>query len=151
MPALLAAILLVRGAVAGPVVDADEAYRRGDYQTALRLAEPVADAGDPTAQYRLGVMYERGKGLPQDYVALPSSSFDVRKYPARRTNRLQLELCAKRIALRLRVLSGRLSTRVDAPIIASPAQAVSRRTSDIAAKFEEAARTRLLALAGRSR
>jgi TPR repeat protein len=65
--ALLAAMLLTGAAVAGPVEDADEAYRRGDYQTALRLAEPLADGGDRAAQFRLGVMYEQGKSVPQDY------------------------------------------------------------------------------------
>ena len=65
--ALLAAMLLTGAAVAGSVEDADEAYRRGHYQTALRLAEPLADGDDRAAQYRLGVMYERGKGVTQDY------------------------------------------------------------------------------------
>ena len=64
---LLAAVSLIGSALAGPVEDANDAYRRGDYQTALRLAEPLADGGDRAAQYRLGVMYERGKGVTQDY------------------------------------------------------------------------------------
>mgnify|MGYP001078781089 CR=1 FL=1 len=67
--ALFAAMLLSGTAVAESIEDADEAYRRGDYETALRFAEPLADNGDRVAQYRLGVMYERGKGLPQDYTA----------------------------------------------------------------------------------
>jgi TPR repeat protein len=47
--------------------DAVEAYRRGDYATALRLLRPLADQGNANAQFRLGSMYYHGRGLPQDY------------------------------------------------------------------------------------
>jgi uncharacterized protein len=40
---------------------------RGDYATALRLLQPLADKGDGVAQLNLGVMYEDGEGVPQDY------------------------------------------------------------------------------------
>ena len=43
------------------------AYRRGDYATALREWRPLAEQGDADAQYNLGVMYEHGQGVPQDY------------------------------------------------------------------------------------
>ena len=43
------------------------AYERGDYATALSLWRPLADQGFATSQYNLGVMYERGEGVPQDY------------------------------------------------------------------------------------
>ncbi len=43
------------------------AYKRGDYATALRELRPLAEQGDAKAQYRLGVMYHEGKGVPQDY------------------------------------------------------------------------------------
>jgi TPR repeat protein len=65
--ALLAAMSLIGAALAATVEDANEAYRRGDYETALHLAEPHASGGDPGAQYRLGVIYERGRGVAQDY------------------------------------------------------------------------------------
>ena len=35
---------------------------RGDYATALRLWRPLADQGDASAQYNLGVMYAKGRG-----------------------------------------------------------------------------------------
>jgi Sel1 repeat len=43
------------------------AMTRGDYPTALRLVRPLADQGDAIAQNNLGVMYDRGKCVPQDY------------------------------------------------------------------------------------
>ncbi len=43
------------------------AYHRGDYATALREWRPLAKQGNATAQFFLGVMYEAGDGVPQDY------------------------------------------------------------------------------------
>lgn len=34
---------------------------------ALRELRPLAEQGDAEAQYNLGVMYNEGKGVPQDY------------------------------------------------------------------------------------
>ena len=45
----------------------ETAYHRGDYATALREWQPLAEQGDPSAQYRLGVLYAAGWGVPQDY------------------------------------------------------------------------------------
>jgi uncharacterized protein len=56
-------------AVAGPFEDGADAYRAGDYATALRLWRPLADAGNANAQFRLGYMYHDGQGVPQDYEA----------------------------------------------------------------------------------
>jgi len=56
----------VRPAFAGPFEDGLAAYDRDDYATALRLWRPLADAGDATAQYNLGIMYRNGRGVPQD-------------------------------------------------------------------------------------
>ena len=44
-----------------------DAYDRGDYETALKKFLPLSDQGDAAAQYNLGLMYEQGKGVPQDY------------------------------------------------------------------------------------
>ena len=43
------------------------AAQRGDYATALREWEPLAEQGNASAQYYLGVMYYYGQGVPQDY------------------------------------------------------------------------------------
>ncbi len=48
--------------------EGDAAYHRGDYATALREWRPLAEQGDASAQFNLGVMYENGQGVPQDYV-----------------------------------------------------------------------------------
>ena len=43
------------------------AYQAGDFATALQEWTPLADQGRAIAQYNLGVMYNNGKGVPQDY------------------------------------------------------------------------------------
>ena len=45
-----------------------EAYERGDYATALREWRPLAEQGDASAQYNLGLLYTNGQGVPQDDV-----------------------------------------------------------------------------------
>jgi TPR repeat protein len=63
-----AVVLTVNGpAVAEPFEDAEAAYARDDYATALRLFRSLADEGDATAQHLLAIMYERGLSVPQDY------------------------------------------------------------------------------------
>jgi uncharacterized protein len=53
-------------AVAGPFEDATSAYERGDYETALRIVQPLARQGNARAQYNLGTMYLIGTGVAQD-------------------------------------------------------------------------------------
>ncbi len=53
--------------VAGQFEDGQAAYFNGDYATALRLLHPLAEQGDAEAQFNLGVMYDKGQGVPQDY------------------------------------------------------------------------------------
>jgi len=43
-----------------------DAYDRRDYSTALKEWRPLADQGYANAQYNLGVLYEKGQGVPQD-------------------------------------------------------------------------------------
>ena len=43
------------------------AYNRGDYATALREFQPLAELGDVYAQALLGIMYIKGQGVKQDY------------------------------------------------------------------------------------
>lgn len=42
------------------------AYQRGDFATALREWRPLAEAGDIDGRYGLGVMYDKGRGVPED-------------------------------------------------------------------------------------
>ena len=44
-----------------------DAVQRGDYTTALREWKPLAEHGNADAQFNLGVMYDDGEGVPQDY------------------------------------------------------------------------------------
>jgi TPR repeat protein len=68
----IAAVLLVLSfaepAAAGPLEDADAALKRHDYAAALRFIRPLAEQGDASAQYNLGVLYDNGLGVPQDKV-----------------------------------------------------------------------------------
>src|SRR5260370_33889376 len=45
-----------------------EAYQRGDYVNAFREFKPLAEKRAAQAQNILGVMYDKGQGVPQDYV-----------------------------------------------------------------------------------
>ena len=47
--------------------DAVDAYSREDYKTAYELMLPLAEKGFAQAQYNLGAMYEKGKGVKQDH------------------------------------------------------------------------------------
>lgn len=64
--ALAGALILIPPARAG-FDEGMAAYQRGDYATALKEWRPLAEQGDATAQYNLGVMYRNGQGVPQDY------------------------------------------------------------------------------------
>ena len=44
-----------------------EAYNRGDFKTALREWQPLAEQGDARAQFYFGLLYENGDGVPLDY------------------------------------------------------------------------------------
>ena len=48
--------------------EAVEALRQGDFAQALALLTPLAEAGEPAAQYRLGIMYANAEGISLDYV-----------------------------------------------------------------------------------
>ena len=66
---LVALMLTVGGSIvrAGPLEDATAADERGDYATALQLLRPLAAQGSAQAQYKLGLMYQAGEGVSQNY------------------------------------------------------------------------------------
>ncbi len=45
----------------------EDAYQKGDYATAFHEWRLLAKDGLAAAQYNLGVMYQKGQGVPQDY------------------------------------------------------------------------------------
>ena len=48
---------------AGDLEDGIAAYRTHDYPQALLLLHPLAERGEPAAQYTLGQMYRHGRGF----------------------------------------------------------------------------------------
>jgi uncharacterized protein len=42
-----------------------DAFQKGDYATAAKEWRPLAEAGDPIAQFNLGLLYLDGHGVPQ--------------------------------------------------------------------------------------
>ncbi len=42
------------------------AYHQQNYREAMRLFRPLAEQGDPQAQYYIGRMYEKGEGVHKD-------------------------------------------------------------------------------------
>jgi uncharacterized protein len=48
------------------IFEAQAAYERGDYATALNELRPLAEQGNAHAQASLGWMYTNGHGVPQD-------------------------------------------------------------------------------------
>ena len=66
--AIFIAMSFASAAVADPFDDARAAYESGEYSTALRLYlfGTLADQGYAFAQFRLGVMYAEGRGVPDD-------------------------------------------------------------------------------------
>ncbi len=69
---LLLALCLVAGldgTASADVKSGVNAYKRGDYVTAMRELKPLAERDDVDAQYHLGEMYLRGRGVGQDFAA----------------------------------------------------------------------------------
>jgi TPR repeat protein len=62
-----ALICLVSGLpVRADFKDGMAAYRRGDFERALREWRPLADAGGVEAQFNLGLLYYHGQGVAAD-------------------------------------------------------------------------------------
>ena len=61
-------LLSLTGAQAQDLKKGLQAYKSGDYATAIKEWRPLAEAGDPGAQYNLGFNYVQGKGIAKDLV-----------------------------------------------------------------------------------
>lgn len=66
-PLLLILLSLSLPSLAGDFEKGLTAYQAGDYATALQRWTPLAEEGDANAQFRLGFMYHKGKGVLKDY------------------------------------------------------------------------------------
>jgi uncharacterized protein len=53
--------------MANEQAEALKSYNQGDFETALRVFRPLADKGQPLAEYILGLMYANGQGVPESY------------------------------------------------------------------------------------
>jgi uncharacterized protein len=58
---------LAQRAETGSLEDGQAAYERKDFAAALQILRPLADQGGAAAQFNLGVMYDKGQGLPQNF------------------------------------------------------------------------------------
>lgn len=54
-------------ALGDAMADAEAAYDSKDYGTAIRIVRPLAEGGDPNAQFLYGKMYRYGNGAPQNH------------------------------------------------------------------------------------
>ena len=88
------------------------AAQSGDFATALKEGQPLAEQGNATAQSNLGVMYYNGKGVIQDYAeafkwyrlaaeqgyATAQSNLGV-MYERQRTRKIHLEYIGAQAAI----------------------------------------------------
>jgi TPR repeat protein len=65
---LLVQLAITGTAAAWTYEDAQTAYSKKDYATALRIYRELAQRGNAKAQEAVGGMYERGEGVPEDKV-----------------------------------------------------------------------------------
>jgi len=67
---LILTVVVLAGVVdvqAGPYEDAFAAYQSGEYEAAAKFYRLLAEEGSSYAQRALGIMYDMGQGLPQDF------------------------------------------------------------------------------------
>ena len=71
LPAFLFLTLFLFPALAsaGPVEDGRAALKKGDYETGIKLIQPLADQGDVEAERMVGAAYWGGWGVDKDYAA----------------------------------------------------------------------------------
>ena len=99
-------LFLFSGSVyGGDFQDGWDAYERKDYKTAYKLWFPLANQGNPLAQYFLGWMYQDGNGVPQDYVSAHMwSSFAVLNW-----NRANREAFNEQVKYRVEILEEKMT------------------------------------------
>ena len=66
--AMMVSLAMAAAALAGPFEDGMTAYQSGDYTTAARVWRVLAETGDVQSQFHLGLLYESGLGVRQDYI-----------------------------------------------------------------------------------
>ena len=66
VPLVIAGLILAVSAWAGDSQKGLDAYNSTDYDTALAVWQPLAESGDASSQYGLGMMYGNGFGVAMD-------------------------------------------------------------------------------------
>ena len=64
--ALVLSIVLLASPAWADFKTGEKAYQSGDYATALREWQPLAEQGHAGSQYQLGLLYANGKGVTKD-------------------------------------------------------------------------------------
>src|ERR1700683_4834769 len=64
---MIGLFMSLRGHMQQTLDDANAAYSRSDYETALSLFRPLAKQGNEVAEYNLAQMYFYGQGVPRSY------------------------------------------------------------------------------------
>ncbi len=64
----LGLLLLAVGPAWAGFDDGMAAVKRGNYVAAYKIWRPLAEQGDIRAQYNLGVLYDQGRGVPQNFI-----------------------------------------------------------------------------------
>ena len=67
MKYILILAILIGSLLAGEYEEGMAAYNKGNFEEAARLYRLSADKGNANAQIKLGLMYEIGFGIRQDY------------------------------------------------------------------------------------
>ncbi|MGD8784848.1 MAG: tetratricopeptide repeat protein [Thioalkalispiraceae bacterium] len=63
---ILGIFILPASLVAGPLEEGHDAFDREQYQRAYQLWRPLAEQGDPEAQYNIGLLFMNGNGVEQN-------------------------------------------------------------------------------------
>lgn len=63
---LAISLALPLSAIGEPLQEAQQAYEAGHYSQAIQLFRPLASQSNSQAQFRLGMMYYHGQGVPED-------------------------------------------------------------------------------------
>lgn len=64
--AVIALFLWFQPAAAAELAQGISAYRARNYEAAVALIKPLAERGDPYAEFTLGAMYDNGIGVPRN-------------------------------------------------------------------------------------
>jgi uncharacterized protein len=64
---ILVGFIAATGLAFADVQQGIDAYQKGDYKTALEELKKAAGAGDANGQFYLGEIYDKGRGVPQDF------------------------------------------------------------------------------------